>query len=131
MWVLAAIPIVGGVATALLRGSPQVLALTTHSYLGPQGMTMNAELACTLEELTEVLATAAFIKPYSLRVSSYGPGECTVVVPYSPSLDRPGGIVNGMMIMGVADVAMWLAIMSRRGTAERWVTTNMTIRLFT
>jgi uncharacterized protein (TIGR00369 family) len=89
-------------------------------------MTMNAELACTLEELTEVLATAAFIKPYGLRVRSYGPGECTVVVPYSPSLDRPGGIVNGMMIMGAADVAMWLAIMSRRGTAERWVTTNMT-----
>ena len=87
---------------------------------------MTAELACTLEELTEVLANAAFIKPYGLLVQTLAPGECTVVVPYSPSLDRPGGIVNGMMIMGAADVAMWLAIMTRRGTAERWVTTNMT-----
>jgi uncharacterized protein (TIGR00369 family) len=87
---------------------------------------MNAELACTLEQLTEVLATAAFTKPYGLRVDSCAPGECTVVVPYSSSLDRPGGIVNGMMIMGAADVAMWLAIMTLRGLAERWVTTNMT-----
>jgi acyl-coenzyme A thioesterase PaaI-like protein len=30
-----------------------------------------------------------------------------------------------MAIMGAADVAMWLAIMTRRGTAERWVTTDM------
>jgi acyl-coenzyme A thioesterase PaaI-like protein len=27
--------------------------------------------------------------------------------------------------MGAADVAMWLAIMTQRGTAERWVTTDM------
>ena len=87
---------------------------------------MNTELACTLEELTEVLANTAFIKPYGLLVQSCAPGECTVVVPYASSLERPGGIVSGMMIMGAADVAMWLAIMSRRGTVERWVTTDMT-----
>ena len=90
------------------------------------GITMHTELACTLEELTEVLANTAFIKPYGLLVQSCAPGECTVVVPYASSLERPGGIVSGMMIMGAADVAMWLALMSRRGTAERWVTTDMT-----
>ena len=87
---------------------------------------MNTELACTLEELTQVLANTAFIKPYGLLVQSCAPGECTVVVPYASSLERPGGIVSGMIIMGTADVAMWLAIMSRRGTTEHWVTTNMT-----
>jgi uncharacterized protein (TIGR00369 family) len=87
---------------------------------------MNSELACTLEELSQVLANTEFIKPYGLLVQSCAPGECTVVVPYASSLERPGGIVNGMMIMGAADVAMWLAIMSRRGSTERWVTTNMT-----
>jgi len=30
-----------------------------------------------------------------------------------------------MMLMGAADVAMWLAIMTLRGTAERWVTSDM------
>lgn len=48
-----------------------------------------------------------------------------MAVPYAASLERPGGIVSGMMIMGAADVAMWLAIMTRRGTSERWVTTDM------
>jgi acyl-coenzyme A thioesterase PaaI-like protein len=87
---------------------------------------MTTELACTLEELTEVLAYTPFIKPYGLLVQSCAPGECTVVVPYASSLERPGGIVSGMMLMGAADVAMWLAIMSLRGTAEHWVTTDMT-----
>jgi len=30
-----------------------------------------------------------------------------------------------MTIMGAADVAMWLAIMTQRGTAEQWVTNDM------
>ena len=30
-----------------------------------------------------------------------------------------------MILMGAADVAMWLAIMTLRGTAERWVTSDM------
>jgi acyl-coenzyme A thioesterase PaaI-like protein len=29
------------------------------------------------------------------------------------------------MTMGAADVAMWLAIMTKRGTEERWVTSDM------
>jgi uncharacterized protein (TIGR00369 family) len=58
-------------------------------------------------------------------VQSCAPGQCTLVVPYAAALERPGGIVSGVAIMGAADVAMWLAIMTRRGTAERWVTTDM------
>ena len=30
-----------------------------------------------------------------------------------------------MSIMGAADVAMWLAIMTQRGTEELWVTTDL------
>ena len=41
------------------------------------------------------------------------------------SLERPGGILSGITIMGAADVAMWLAIMTERGTAEQWVTTDL------
>jgi uncharacterized protein (TIGR00369 family) len=86
---------------------------------------MSPELACTLDQLTQVLASAAFLKPYGFVVQSCAPGECTVVVPYAASLERPGGIVSGLAIMGAADVAMWLAIMTRRGTTEQWVTTDM------
>ena len=79
----------------------------------------------TQEELARVLAGAAFLKPFGLIVQSCAPGECAVRVPYSPSLERPGGIVSGITLMGAADVAMWLAIMTERGTAEQWVTTDM------
>jgi acyl-coenzyme A thioesterase PaaI-like protein len=86
---------------------------------------VSTELACTLDELTQVLADTAFLKPYGFVVRSCAPGECTIVVPYASSLERPGGMVSGMTIMGAADVAMWLAIMTRRGTTERWVTADM------
>jgi uncharacterized protein (TIGR00369 family) len=76
-------------------------------------------------EMTELLAGSEFLKPYGLVVQSCAPGECAVLVPYAPALERPGGIVSGITIMAAADVAMWLAIMTRRGAAEQWVTTDM------
>jgi acyl-coenzyme A thioesterase PaaI-like protein len=79
----------------------------------------------TLQELADVLANAVFLEPFGFTVQSCAPGECVVRVPYAASLERPGGIVSGIAIMGAADVAMWLAIMTRRGTAEQWVTTDL------
>jgi len=79
----------------------------------------------TLEELAGVLANAVFLEPFGFVVQSCASGECVVRVPYAASLERPGGIVSGIAIMGAADVAMWLAIMTRRGTAEQWVTTDL------
>jgi len=75
--------------------------------------------------LVHILANAAFLQPFGLELESCAPGECTVVVPYALSLERPGGIVSGISLMAAADVAMWLAIMTQRGTAEQWVTTDM------
>jgi acyl-coenzyme A thioesterase PaaI-like protein len=80
---------------------------------------------CTQEELARVLSEAAFLKPFGMTVHSCAPGVCEVRVPFSPSLERPGGIVSGITLMGAADVAMWLAIMTERGTQEQWVTTDM------
>ena len=79
----------------------------------------------TLSDLNRVLADTPFLQAYSFRVESTAPGECTLRVPFVHSLERPGGIVSGMTLMGAADVAMWLAIMTLRGVAERWVTTDM------
>ena len=79
----------------------------------------------TLEELAHILANAAFLKPFGFIIQSCAPGECAVLVPHAASLERPGGILSGITIMGAADVAMWLAIMTLRGTTEQWVTTDM------
>jgi acyl-coenzyme A thioesterase PaaI-like protein len=79
----------------------------------------------TLQELAVVLADSAFLKPFGFVIEACAPGECTVRVPYARSLERPGGILSGITIMGAADVTMWLAIMTQRGTAEQWVTRDM------
>jgi uncharacterized protein (TIGR00369 family) len=80
---------------------------------------------CTQDELAHILANAAFLQPFALEIQSCTPGECTVVAPYAVSRERPGGIVSGITLMAAADVAMWLAIMTQRGTEEQWVTTDM------
>ena len=85
---------------------------------------MTAAMA-TVAELNAVLEQTAFLKPYGFSVASCDLGVCALHVPFDPALERPGGIVSGMTLMGAADVAMWLAIMTLRGTAEHWVTTDM------
>ena len=79
----------------------------------------------TISELNGILAATPFLQPYGFRVESAEAGECTMRVPFLRSLERPGGIVSGMTLMGAADVAMWLAIMTLRGSAEHWVTSDM------
>ena len=81
--------------------------------------------APSLSELNRLLADTPFLQHYGFRVDSTGVGECTLIVPFRPSLERPGGIVSGLTLMGAADVAMWLAIMTLRGMAEQWVTSDM------
>lgn len=82
-------------------------------------------LVVSVEELNSILVTTPFLKPYGFNVKTCATGECTVLVPFMHSIERPGGLVSGMLLMGVADVAMWLAIMTLRGTDERWVTSDM------
>jgi uncharacterized protein (TIGR00369 family) len=77
------------------------------------------------QELNSVLERTPFLAAYGVSVVSCGEGECGVLLPFRRSLERPGGIVSGMALMGVADVAMWLAIMTLRGVDEQWVTSDM------
>ena len=79
----------------------------------------------TVADLNAVLERTAFLAPYAFSVRSCAPGECVVHVPFAATLERPGGIVSGMTLMGAADVAMWLAIMTQRGVDEHWVTSDM------
>jgi uncharacterized protein (TIGR00369 family) len=65
--------------------------------------------------LQRLLDSEAFLRPWKFRVVSVGDGTCTVVMPLSESLLRPGRIVNGPALMAAADVAMWLAIKARHG----------------
>ena len=81
--------------------------------------------AASIEQLSAVLAASPFMHQYPMSVTSCDPGECVVRMAYSASFDRSDGIISGPSLVAAADVAMWLAIMTLRGTEERWVTTDL------
>jgi acyl-coenzyme A thioesterase PaaI-like protein len=83
-------------------------------------------LAATEAELRRVLVEVAFTRSYGFRLDAIADGQCTLEVPFQPAFERPGGIVSGQVFMAAADVAMWLAIMTRLGAADGSVTAGMT-----
>ena len=83
-------------------------------------------LAVTGAELQRILDDVAFTRAYGFRLQAIGDGECTLEVPFRAESERPGGIVSGQVFMAAADVAMWLAIMTRLGATDGSVTAGMT-----
>ena len=75
-------------------------------------------LMISVEKLNNILANTPFLKPYGFNVKTCATGQCTVLVPFMQSLERPGGIVSGMLLMEAGDVAMWLVVITLRGTEE-------------
>jgi len=82
-------------------------------------------LAAREAELQRILTGVAFTRNYGFQLRSIGDGECALAVPFQPAFERPGGVVSGQVFMAAADVAMWLAIMTKLGTAEVAVTAEM------
>jgi uncharacterized protein (TIGR00369 family) len=78
------------------------------------------------DELNQLLESHAFTQRHGFRVVAAGDGTCEMLVPYLPEHDRPGGIVSGQVYMHAADVAFWLAVKTRLGVEEEYVTSNMT-----
>lgn len=86
---------------------------------------MNDTPAVTREDLENVLAESRFVGVYGFRLHGFGSGECTLVLPFHAALERPGGIVNGAALMAAADMAMWLAVMTRLGTGAPTLTADL------
>jgi acyl-coenzyme A thioesterase PaaI-like protein len=83
-------------------------------------------LAATEAELRDILEKVAFTRSYGFRLHAIDEGQCTLDVPFQAAFERPGGIVSGQVLMAAADVAMWLAIMTRLGAHDGSVTAGMT-----
>ena len=82
-------------------------------------------LAATENQLQKLLDEVQFTRNLGLRLHALGDGECTLDVPFQAAFERPGGIVSGQVFMAAADVAMWLAIMTKLGMKEVAVTVEM------
>ncbi|MGH1351865.1 MAG: PaaI family thioesterase [Methyloligellaceae bacterium] len=60
-------------------------------------------------------------------VETIGDGTCTMRLPVDETMVRPGGTLSGPSMMGLADAAMWVCVMSKIGDVQLAVTTNFNI----
>ena len=81
----------------------------------------------TPQEIHELIEDALpFAVDTGMLVEEIGRGTCRVRLPYKPVFARPGGTVAGPLLMGLADFAIYVALLSRIGRVEMAVTTNLT-----
>lgn len=64
---------------------------------------------------------------WGVRVLSATAEEAQLELPCNTALLRPGNTVSGPAIMGLADVAMWAALLSLTGGRDESVTSTMTV----
>jgi uncharacterized protein (TIGR00369 family) len=78
-----------------------------------------------LERLThDKLPFAGILK---FRTEELKSGRAIVRAPYSDEFLRPGGTISGPIMMGLADFAMYAAVLTRVGIVELALTTNLNI----
>jgi uncharacterized protein (TIGR00369 family) len=82
-------------------------------------------LAVTKSELQRLLSKYPFTSIYGFQLHAIADGQCTLDVPFQTAFERPGGLVSGPVFMAAADVAMWLALLTRLGPADGSVTVEM------
>ena len=63
---------------------------------------------------------------WGLLVESVSSGASSVRLPYRQSLERPGGVLHGACTVVVADVAVWVAIMTVVEGGEHALTVRLT-----
>jgi uncharacterized protein (TIGR00369 family) len=79
----------------------------------------------SLSQARALLEETPFAQWWGLHVEDVGDGWATVGLPARPELLRPGGVLHGSCYEVTADVAMWLAIMTRVGVEAMAVTIEM------
>ena len=67
-----------------------------------------------------------FARMLRIQVLEIGYGTATLALPPNPDFQRLGGIVAGPMLMGLADLAMYAAVVGATGNPEA-VTSSLTI----
>lgn len=78
-----------------------------------------------IRSLTEEQLPFAVV--YGFSVEKLAPGSAVVRAPYSNEFLRPGGTIAGPVMMGLADYAVYAAVLTKIGREELAVTTNLNI----
>ncbi len=69
------------------------------------------------------------VEQYGMRVERIEAGRVVMRMPCGDGVLRPGGTVNGPAMVALADVAMYVLVLSLIGPAELAVTTSLTANL--
>lgn len=64
---------------------------------------------------------------WGIEVLAAAGGSATCRMPWRDILLRPGGTMSGPALMGLADVAMWAALLGLTGGRDESLTTSLTI----
>jgi uncharacterized protein (TIGR00369 family) len=82
----------------------------------------------TLEDMEAIIhAGVPLAGQWQVQVVAAEAGTATVRLPAQPLLLRPGNTVSGPALMGLADVAMWAALLSTTEGRDDSVTSSMTV----
>jgi uncharacterized protein (TIGR00369 family) len=83
---------------------------------------------CSAAEIQAIVhAGVPIAGGWGLEVVEAAAGRAVVRLPFRPDLLRPGGTVSGPALMGLADVAMWAALLGVTGGRDESVTSTMTV----
>lgn len=82
----------------------------------------------TIPEIQEILdAELPLVDLLGMSIEDVGEGRCTLRMAFKPDLIRPGGTIAGPATMALADLAMYVVVLSLVGRVELAVTTSMTV----
>lgn len=89
---------------------------------------MHKHPAMTAAEIQQLIAEGVpLVGQFGLTVTELGAGRAVLRQPYHENFIRPGGVIAGPAMFGLADVALYAAVLSLIGRVELAVTTSMTI----
>ncbi|NQW11095.1 MAG: PaaI family thioesterase [Alphaproteobacteria bacterium] len=81
----------------------------------------------SVEEMNRVMIEElTLMGDLGARFESVGNGRAVARLPYAETLLRPGGTISGPAMMGLADAALYGAVLSRIGLVKLAVTTSLT-----
>lgn len=82
----------------------------------------------TRADLQRILcAGVPLAESWGVEVVEAADGRALLRLPRAPVLLRPGGTLSGPAMMGLADMAVWVALLSLTGGRDESLTTGLTI----
>lgn len=82
----------------------------------------------SIPEIQEIIdAELPLVNILGCSIQEVGEGRCSVRMQFKPDLIRPGGTIAGPATMALADLAMYVVVLTLVGRVELAVTTNLNI----